>query len=104
MTGHQTALTTALKAVDDRASPESVRSLLGNQSSAGSTSGAEYFDDKNKKDELNLYDWLSASNSPRQKSRCSDQNIATSTVRQSDFDQMKICTPFRKFCLSYLIS
>ena len=51
-------------------SPASItKSLLSKRSSQGSSSAAEFVDENEKrKEDLNLYDWLSATNSPRQHS------------------------------------
>ena len=83
--------TISAKTDDVHSSPGSARSLLGNQSSTGSTSEAEFCDNQKKKDELNLYDWLSATNSPRQKSNSPEQKSGEINVMHSDFDQTKTC-------------
>ena len=94
MIGKQTDMSTPAlpRTVNARTSPESARSLLGNQSSIGSTCEAEYRNENKNKNELNLYDWLSATNSPRQKSNSSEQNIPASSAMPSDIDQTKSCT------------
>ena len=98
ISGQQADSNIPAKSAIARASPESARSLLGNRSSIGSTSEAEYFSKSEKKNELNLYDWLSATNSPRQKSSSSEENVAQPYLVHSDFDQFKACTLIHDFC------
>ena len=70
---------------------DSGRSLLGHNSTDGSTSEPEFDGKPERKDELNLYDWLSATNSPRQKSLSLDHNAAQPSLTHLEAGHVKPC-------------